>query len=55
MGRHSPAFETWNRICKLYGWPQIFVVVTTHDLDPDADLRAPDLLWLIPNMLGSST
>jgi hypothetical protein len=20
----SPDFETWDRICKLYGWPQTF-------------------------------
>jgi hypothetical protein len=20
----SPSFETWDRICKLYGWPQTF-------------------------------
>jgi hypothetical protein len=24
-GTHSPDFETWDRICKLYGWPQAFV------------------------------
>jgi hypothetical protein len=24
-GIHSPDFETWGRICKLYGWPQTFV------------------------------
>jgi hypothetical protein len=24
-GRRSPDFETWDRICKLYGWPQTFV------------------------------
>jgi predicted transcriptional regulator len=23
-GERSPTFETWNRICKLYGWPQTF-------------------------------
>jgi hypothetical protein len=21
----SPSFETWDRICKLFGWPQTFV------------------------------
>jgi hypothetical protein len=21
-GTRFPTFETWNRICKLYGWPQ---------------------------------
>jgi hypothetical protein len=21
-GTRSPTFETWDRICKLYGWPQ---------------------------------
>jgi hypothetical protein len=25
-GVRFPAFETWDRICKLYGWPQTFVV-----------------------------
>jgi Helix-turn-helix domain len=24
-GARSPSFETWYRICKLYGWPQTFV------------------------------
>ena len=24
-GERSPSFETWDRICKLYGWPQTFV------------------------------
>ncbi len=23
-GTRSPSFETWDRICKLYGWPQRF-------------------------------
>jgi hypothetical protein len=23
-GVRSPSFETWDRICKLYGWPQTF-------------------------------
>jgi hypothetical protein len=25
-GTRFPTFETWNRICKLYGWPQTFLV-----------------------------
>jgi hypothetical protein len=24
-GSRIPHFETWDRICKLYGWPQTFV------------------------------
>jgi hypothetical protein len=24
-GERSPTFETWDRIGKLYGWPQTFV------------------------------
>jgi len=24
-GQRWPTFETWHRICKLYGWPQTFV------------------------------
>jgi hypothetical protein len=24
-GERTPNFETWNWICKLYGWPQTFV------------------------------
>jgi predicted transcriptional regulator len=24
-GKRSPDFETWDRICKLFGWPQTFV------------------------------
>jgi DNA-binding XRE family transcriptional regulator len=27
-GTHSPSFETWDRICKLYGWPQTLVSAT---------------------------
>ena len=26
-GARSPDFETWDRICKLYGWLQTFVTV----------------------------
>jgi transcriptional regulator with XRE-family HTH domain len=25
-GKRFPTFITWNRICKLYGWPQRFEV-----------------------------
>ena len=25
-GKRSPTFVTWDRICKLYGWPQRFEV-----------------------------
>jgi Helix-turn-helix domain len=24
-GERRPSWETWDRICKLYGWPQTFV------------------------------
>ena len=24
-GARSPSFETWDRICTLFGWPQTFV------------------------------
>ena len=24
-GDRSPSFETWDRICKTYGWPQTFI------------------------------
>jgi DNA-binding XRE family transcriptional regulator len=24
-GERAPNFETWDRICKLFGWPQTFV------------------------------
>ena len=24
-GTRFPTIETWDRICKLYGWPQTFV------------------------------
>jgi DNA-binding XRE family transcriptional regulator len=24
-GKRTPNFETWDRICKLYGWPQTFL------------------------------
>ena len=27
-GERTPTFETWDRICKLYGWPQTFVGAT---------------------------
>jgi hypothetical protein len=23
-GARAPSFETWDRICKLHGWPQTF-------------------------------
>ena len=26
-GTLSPTFETWDRICKLFGWPQTFRLV----------------------------
>jgi DNA-binding XRE family transcriptional regulator len=29
-GTRSPDFETWDRICKLYGWPQTFVGSALH-------------------------
>jgi predicted transcriptional regulator len=25
VGDAYPDFETWDRICKLYGWPQTFL------------------------------
>jgi hypothetical protein len=24
-GERFPTFETWDRMCKLYGWPQMLV------------------------------
>jgi len=27
-GFRSPSFETWDPICKLYGWPQTFASST---------------------------
>ncbi len=27
-GERDPDSVTWDRICKLYGWPQTFVVAT---------------------------
>jgi hypothetical protein len=27
VGTRSPTFETWDRICKLFGWPRSFVAV----------------------------
>jgi hypothetical protein len=27
----SPTFETWDRICKLYGWPQTLVASRDHE------------------------
>jgi Helix-turn-helix domain len=32
VGERCPDFETWNRICKLYGWPQTLVGVSTATL-----------------------
>jgi hypothetical protein len=29
-GESYPAFETWGRICKLYGWPQTFAARSDH-------------------------
>jgi hypothetical protein len=28
-GIRSPDFDTWDRVCKLYGWPETFV--SGHD------------------------
>jgi ribosome-binding protein aMBF1 (putative translation factor) len=25
VGARTPDFDTWDRICRLYGWPQTFV------------------------------
>jgi hypothetical protein len=33
-GARSPSFETWDRICKLYGWPQTLVVSQFDPGDP---------------------
>ncbi len=32
-GARSPSFETWDRICKLFGWPQTFAVTGTRGAD----------------------
>ena len=32
-GRRSPSFETWDRICRLFGWPQTFAVAGTRGAD----------------------
>jgi transcriptional regulator with XRE-family HTH domain len=35
-GERFPDFETWDRICKLYGWPQTFIgadAVALHETD----------------------
>jgi hypothetical protein len=29
-GEPAPEFETWDRICDLYGWPQTFVADRTE-------------------------
>ena len=26
-GARSPSFETWDRICRTFGWPQTFAAV----------------------------
>jgi hypothetical protein len=28
-GEMFPKFDTWDRICKLYGWPQTFAASTS--------------------------
>jgi hypothetical protein len=32
-GARSPTFETWERICKLFGWHQTFAVTVTRGDD----------------------
>jgi hypothetical protein len=32
-GARSPNLETWDRICKLFGWPQTFAVTGTRGAD----------------------
>jgi hypothetical protein len=31
-GTRSPDFETWDRICKPYGWPQTFMGLSDDGL-----------------------
>ncbi len=35
-----PSWETYDQICKLFGWPQTFVGGTDVLFDEDADVRA---------------
>lgn len=32
-GERSPSFETWDRVCKLYGWPQPFTIFSIREGD----------------------
>lgn len=32
-GERVPSWGTWDRICKLYGWPQTFAVTGTPRAD----------------------
>jgi hypothetical protein len=32
-GERPPNFETWDRICKLFGWHQSFAVTGTRGAD----------------------
>ena len=32
-GARPPSFETWDRICKLFGWHQAFAVTGTRGVD----------------------
>jgi predicted transcriptional regulator len=36
VGTLSPTFETWDRICKLYGWPQ---TSRLRSVNRDTDFR----------------
>ena len=41
-GERSPTFETWDRMCVLYGWPQTFVGATANsrgEADRSRDVR----------------
>jgi hypothetical protein len=43
-GERVPDFATWDRICKLYGWPQTFVRQVTIAQCVRSMMRVLDLL-----------
>ena len=52
-GARSPSFETWGRICKLFGWPQTFALQAHEELTRMGEIswrgerQMPNWLWIV--------
>ena len=41
-GERTPTFETWDRICKTFGWPQMFASAPGEGVHPRASVAVVD-------------